>query len=113
MGAQDQEEEAAVPTETKKKKQTSKEVCFSVLPDRYEPLIEEEEEETQEERRKRKEEKKRRKTKRYKKIRKNVGKALRVSWRCLVLGLQNMAAVYSTPSSALSTVVSEVQRSKA
>ncbi|KAK5891000.1 hypothetical protein CgunFtcFv8_018298 [Champsocephalus gunnari] len=95
MGAQDQEEEAAAPTETKKKKQTSKEVCFSVLPDRYEPLIEEEEEETQEERRKRKEEKKRRKTKRYKKIRKNVGKALRVSWRCLVLGLQNMVAVYS------------------
>ncbi|XP_033996300.1 uncharacterized protein C1orf115-like [Trematomus bernacchii] len=113
MGAQDQEEEAAAPTETKKKKQTSKEVCFSVLPDRYEPLIEEEEEETQEERRKRKEEKKRRKTKRYKKIRKNVGKALRLSWRCLMLGLQNMAAVYSTPSSALSTVVSEVQRSKA
>ncbi|KAK5847429.1 hypothetical protein PBY51_016554 [Eleginops maclovinus] len=111
MGAQ--EEETAPQTEAKKKKQTSKEVCFSVLPDRYEPLIEEEEEETQQEKRNRKEENKRRKNKRYKKFRKNVGKALRLSWRCLMLGLQNMAAVYSTPSSALSTVVSEVQRSKA
>nr|XP_020516967.1 uncharacterized protein C1orf115-like [Labrus bergylta] len=112
MGAQ---EEDAAPPVSKKHQKTSKEVYFSVLPDRYEPLIEEEEEEeeeeeTAEERRRRKEEKKRKKKKKYKKYRKNVGKALRFSWRCLMLGLQNMASTYSTPLSAVS-VMTEVQRS--
>ncbi|KAM6958078.1 required for drug-induced death protein 1-like [Tautogolabrus adspersus] len=113
MGAQEKEEDAAPPV-SKKHQKTSKEVYFSVLPDRYEPLIEEEEEEeeeTAEERRRRKEEKKRKKKKKYKKYRKNAGKALRLSWRCLLLGLQNMASIYSTPLSAVSTVVTEVQRS--
>lgn len=69
MGAQEQEEDAA-PSAEKKHQKTSKEVYFSVLPDRYEPLIEEAEEETPEERRRRKEEKKRKKKKRYKKYKK-------------------------------------------
>uniref|UniRef100_A0A3Q3EPG9 Uncharacterized protein n=1 Tax=Labrus bergylta TaxID=56723 RepID=A0A3Q3EPG9_9LABR len=97
MGAQ---EEDAAPPVSKKHQKTSKEVYFSVLPDRYEPLIEEEEEEEEEEETKKK----------YKKYRKNVGKALRFSWRCLMLGLQNMASTYSTPLSAVS-VMTEVQRS--
>ncbi|XP_018516874.1 uncharacterized protein C1orf115 [Lates calcarifer] len=112
MGAQEKKEEVAAPPGGKKQK-TSKEVYFSVLPDRYEPLIEEveeEREETPEERRKRKEEKKRKKKKKYKKYRKNIGKALRFSWRCLMAGLQNMASTYSTPLSAMSTVVTEVNR---
>ncbi|XP_074520596.1 required for drug-induced death protein 1-like [Halichoeres trimaculatus] len=109
-----QEKEDAAPSVSKKQQKTSKEVFFAVLPDRYEPLIEEEEEEeeeTHEERRRRKEEKKSKKKKKYKKYRKNVGKALRFSWRCLMSGLQNMASTYSTPLSAVSTVVTEVQRS--
>ncbi|XP_041638070.1 uncharacterized protein C1orf115-like [Cheilinus undulatus] len=114
MGAQEKEVDAAPPV-GKKHQKTSKEVYFAVLPDRYEPLIEEEEEEereeTAEERRRRKEEKKRKKKKKYKKYRKNVGKALRFTWRCFMLGLQNMASTYSTPLSAVSTVVTEVQRS--
>lgn len=70
MGAQT-EEEAAGSTAGKQK--CSKEVYFSILPDRYEPLIEEVEqdiEESAEEKRKRKEEKKRKKKQRYKKYRK-------------------------------------------
>ncbi|XP_031179693.1 uncharacterized protein C1orf115 homolog [Sander lucioperca] len=106
-----------------KKKKCSKEVYFSVLPDRYEPLEEEEEEEeeeerkerkerkeerreeTREERRQRKEEKKQKKKNKYKKYRKNVGKALRFSWRCLMLGLQSMTSSYSSPASAAVAVV--------
>lgn len=71
MGAQEKEEDAA-PAGRKPQK-TSKEVYFSVLPDRYEPLIEEaeeEREETAEERRRRKEEKRKKKKQRYKKYRK-------------------------------------------
>ncbi len=70
MGAQEKED-AAPPTG--KKQKTSKEVYFSILPDKYEPLIEEfeeEGEETPEERRRRKEEKKRKKKQQYKKYRK-------------------------------------------
>nr|XP_046237867.1 uncharacterized protein C1orf115-like [Scatophagus argus] len=115
MGAQDKkDEEDVAPSARKKQQKTSKEVHFSVLPDRYEPLIEEEEEEeeeeTAEERRQRKEEKKRRKKKKYKKYRKNVGKALRFSWRCLMAGLQQMASVYSTPTTVASAVVTEAHR---
>lgn len=72
MEAQEQKDKAA-PSAGKKQQKTSKEVFFSVLPDKYEPLIEEveeEKEETPEEKRKRKEEKKRRKKKKYKKCRK-------------------------------------------
>lgn len=108
MGAQEEEDRAP---DTKQQK-THKEVYFSFLPDRYEPLIEEVEdrEETPEERRERKEEKRKKKKKRYKKYRKNVGKALRFSWRCLLAGLQSMASTYSTPLSAMSTVMTEVNR---
>ncbi|XP_038589140.1 uncharacterized protein C1orf115 homolog [Micropterus salmoides] len=113
MGAQEKEEDSAA-SPGKKQQKTSKEVFFSVLPDKYEPLIEEEEEEeeeeTPEERRKRKEEKKRKKKKKYKKYRKNVRKALGFSWRCLLAGLQTMACAYSTPLSAMSTVLTEVHR---
>ncbi|XP_035501005.1 uncharacterized protein C1orf115 homolog [Scophthalmus maximus] len=102
MGAQEKKKKGEEEEEVGKKQKSSKEVYFSVLPDKYEPLIEEEEEEeTPEERRKRKEEKKRKKKRKYKKYRKNVGKALRFSWRCLMIGLQNMASAYSTPVAAV------------
>ncbi|XP_056149634.1 required for drug-induced death protein 1-like [Lampris incognitus] len=88
----------------------SKEVYFAFLPDKYEPLIEEVGEETAEERRRRKEEKRRKKKEKQKKYRKNVGKALRFGWRCLVAGLQNLAGAYATPLSAVSTLVTQTHQ---
>ncbi|CAL8306724.1 unnamed protein product [Merluccius merluccius] len=82
---------------------TSREVYFAVLPDRYEPLEEEEEEEEEEEWR-RKEEKKIKTREKHKKYRKNVGRALRWTWRCLVAGLQSLAGVYSAPFTATTTL---------
>lgn len=69
MGAQTKKEAAG----STGKQKCSKEVYFSILPDRYEPLIDEVEqdiEESVEEKRKRKEEKKRKKKQRYKRYRK-------------------------------------------
>ncbi|XP_076026840.1 required for drug-induced death protein 1-like [Genypterus blacodes] len=109
MGAQEEEEDEA-PSAMKRR--TQKDVHFSVLPDKYEPLIEEEEEEeeTPQERRRRKEEKKRKKKEKYKKYRKNVGKALRFTWRCLVAGLQSVASSYATPLSTVATLATEAHR---
>ncbi|XP_004565659.1 required for drug-induced death protein 1 [Maylandia zebra] len=111
MGAQEREEEDASSVGRKLQK-TSKEVYFSVLPDKYEPLIEddEEREETAEEKKRKKEARKKKRKNTCKKYRKNVGKALRFSWRCLVTGLQSMASVYSTPLSAVATVVTNVHQ---
>ncbi|KAM3603623.1 uncharacterized protein V6R79_026036 [Siganus canaliculatus] len=67
-----------------------REIHFAFL-QKYEPLEEDEE------RAQAKEEKKRRKKKRVKKVKKNVGKALRATWKCLMLGLHNFALGYSTP----------------
>ncbi|XP_068612496.1 uncharacterized protein C1orf115 homolog [Brachionichthys hirsutus] len=113
MEAQEKEGEAAPPA-GKKQQKTSKEVFFSVLPDQYEPLIEEvdEREEAPEERRKRKEERKRKKKQKYKKYRKNLGKALRFSWSCLLAGFQSMTSAYSSPSAVVSMVITEVHRAK-
>lgn len=69
MGVQEQRNGSILLAGTK---QSSKEVYFCILPDKYEPLIEEVEErkETEEERRKRKDEKKQKRKKRCKKYRK-------------------------------------------
>ncbi|ROL47004.1 hypothetical protein DPX16_20656 [Anabarilius grahami] len=74
---------------------------FTVLQERspYEPLVENDSQH------KLKEEKKAKKKDKYKKYRKNVGKALRYSWKCLMLGLQNFTVGYSTPLSAAATIV--------
>ncbi|KAJ0009536.1 hypothetical protein NQD34_001238 [Periophthalmus magnuspinnatus] len=110
MGALETEDQPAPVSPLKPKKlKTSKDVHFSVLPDKYEPLEEErDEEEVMEdtkERLRRKEEKKRKKKIRYKKYRKNMGKALRFSWRCLIAGLQSLVPVYMGPMAAASSVV--------
>uniref|UniRef100_A0A3Q4ICS7 Uncharacterized protein n=1 Tax=Neolamprologus brichardi TaxID=32507 RepID=A0A3Q4ICS7_NEOBR len=106
MGAQEREEEDCASSVGRKLQKTSKEVYFSVLPDKYEPLIEDDEE--------------REETYRKNKMKalmlffsglvQNVGKALRFSWRCLVTGLQSMVSVYSTPLSAVATVVTNVHQ---
>ncbi|XP_006626475.1 required for drug-induced death protein 1 [Lepisosteus oculatus] len=73
-------------------KRSSRQVHFAFLPDKYEPLVEDDETTGRA-----KEEKKQQKKQKYKKYRKNVGKALRFGWRCLVIGLQEFAAGYSSP----------------
>nr|XP_057912189.1 required for drug-induced death protein 1-like [Doryrhamphus excisus] len=50
-----------------------------------------------------KEEKKKRKKEKYKKVKKNVGKALRSTWKCFMLGLHNFALGYSTPIAVAAT----------
>lgn len=64
-----------------------KEIHIAFQQEKYEPLMDDEA----------KEEKKRRKKESYKKVKKNVGKALRSTWKCLMLGLYNFALGYSTP----------------
>ncbi|KAF4096527.1 required for drug-induced death protein 1 [Onychostoma macrolepis] len=78
-----------------------RELRFTLLPETspYEPLVEDDSQH------KLKEEKKAKKKEKYKKYRKNVGKALRYSWKCLMLGLQNFTVGYSTPLSAAASVV--------
>lgn len=98
-------EESAPPAESRPLK-TSREVHFCVLPDKYQPLIEEVEEETAEDRRRRKEQQKEKKKKKYKKYRKNVGRALRLSWRCLLAGLHSMATPYAATPAAVATAFS-------
>ncbi|XP_031178440.2 uncharacterized protein C1orf115-like [Sander lucioperca] len=76
-----------------------REVHFAFLPERYEPLVDEEAQV------KAKVEKKKRKKEKYKKVKKNVGKALRSTWKCLMLGLYNFALGYSTPITMAATFV--------
>ncbi|XP_056445176.1 required for drug-induced death protein 1-like [Gadus chalcogrammus] len=88
----------------RKANKSSKEVYFAVLPDKYQPLLEEEEEESEEQRWRRKEEKRRKKREKHKRCRKSLGRALRWTWRSLVAGLQSLAAVYSAPFTAPTTL---------
>ncbi|XP_064195268.1 required for drug-induced death protein 1-like [Anguilla rostrata] len=92
----------------KNKDKSSKEIHFAFLPERYEPLTEDDEA-----RERMKEEKRIKKKQKYKKYRKNVGKALRFSLRCLVAGLQSFTTGYSTPLSAAAAVIPELVPSRA
>ncbi|KAI4872244.1 hypothetical protein NFI96_034393 [Prochilodus magdalenae] len=89
---------------TAKKERSAKKVHIALLPDRYEPLEEDQTDLTE------KEEESTKKKQKYKKFRKNVGKAFRYSWKCLVVGLQSFSAAYSGPLSAAATLVPQVQR---
>ncbi|KAL2098725.1 hypothetical protein ACEWY4_005205 [Coilia grayii] len=86
-------------------KKCSKEVHIAFLPDKYEPLKEETDIKV-----KSKEEELEKRRKKYKKFRKNVGKAVRFSWKCLVAGLQSFSAAYSTPLSAAATIIPDMHR---
>ncbi|XP_028295873.1 uncharacterized protein C1orf115-like [Gouania willdenowi] len=79
-----------------------RELQFAFQPEKYELLMDDEE----------KEEKRRKKKEKYKKVKKNVGKALRVTWKCLMLGLYNFALGYSTPVTAAATLVTDVHRGR-
>ncbi|KAJ8333321.1 hypothetical protein SKAU_G00422170 [Synaphobranchus kaupii] len=87
------------------KERSAKKVHVAFLPDRYQPLIEEDQI-----KKIAKEEKKQKKKERYKKYRKNVGKALRFSWKCLVVGLQSFTAAYSTPVSVATVLITNPHR---
>uniref|UniRef100_A0A673AYN7 Uncharacterized protein n=1 Tax=Sphaeramia orbicularis TaxID=375764 RepID=A0A673AYN7_9TELE len=86
-----------------KNDKSHREINFAFLPERYEPLVESDEA---------KEEKKRRKKEKYKKVKKNVGKALRSTWKCLMLGLYNFAIGYSTPITVAATFVPDFHQSR-
>ncbi|XP_036447510.1 uncharacterized protein C1orf115 [Colossoma macropomum] len=88
------------------RKQT-REVHFAFLPKNYVPL--EENDSIQ----RAKEEKKAKRKEKYKKYKKNVGKALRYSWKCLMFGLQNFTVGYSTPLGAAATIVPEFRAGRA
>ncbi|XP_028324922.1 uncharacterized protein C1orf115-like [Gouania willdenowi] len=103
MGTQQQQQQQQ-QQEKKRPSKTSKEVYFSVLPDRYEPLLEEHEEHEEEEHR-------RKRKRRFKKYRKNMLKALRFVSSCMMLGLRYAAASYASPA-AVVTVVTQVQRGR-
>ncbi|KAM6992070.1 required for drug-induced death protein 1-like [Tautogolabrus adspersus] len=76
-----------------------RDIHLAFLPERYEVLIDDEAYT------KAKEEKKKRKKEKYKKVKKNVGKAMRATWKCLMLGLYNFALGYSTPITVAATFV--------
>ncbi|XP_077367092.1 uncharacterized protein LOC144010583 [Festucalex cinctus] len=61
---------------------------------RYQPLLEQEVEEE-----------KRSKREKRQRVGKKVSKALRSTWKCLMLGLYNLAAVYSAPASVAAAFV--------
>uniref|UniRef100_A0AAY5K897 Uncharacterized protein n=1 Tax=Esox lucius TaxID=8010 RepID=A0AAY5K897_ESOLU len=86
----------------------AREIHFAFLRDRYEPLAEDDDEGRQ----RAKEERKNKKKQKYKKVKKNFGKALRYSWKCLMLGLHSMAASYSTPLTTVASLVPEFHAEK-
>ncbi|XP_056624128.1 required for drug-induced death protein 1 [Triplophysa dalaica] len=92
-----------LPTCVKKRKKSAKQVHVAFLPEKYEPLVEDEITDRPREANVKKRQDK------YKKFRKNVGKALRYSWKCLVVGLQNVSLGYSMPVSA---IVPEIYRAR-
>lgn len=88
----------AWPTAAASRRKSEKghgEIHFAFLPERYEPLVDDDA----------KEERKKKKKEQYKKVKKNVGKALRATWKCLMLGLYNFALGYSTPITVAATFV--------
>lgn len=97
-----EEHETAQVENATKKTRGHREIHLAFLPETYEPLVEEDEA-----REKAKEEKKNKKKATYKKVRKNVGKAFRYSWKCLILGLHSFTAGYSTPISSAANLVTD------
>nr|XP_023662776.1 uncharacterized protein C1orf115-like isoform X2 [Paramormyrops kingsleyae] len=100
-----QRQHLLVGSRVRERDRCAREIHFAFLPERYEPLVEEDEA-----RERAKEEKKRKKREKYKKYRKNVGKALRFSWKCLVSGLQGFTVGYCLSLSAAAVLIPDVHR---
>ncbi|KAK7153130.1 hypothetical protein R3I93_011130 [Phoxinus phoxinus] len=88
-----------------KKEKSAKQVHIAFLPEKYQPLVEDDIDQPRDDNIKKKQDK-------YKKLRKNVGKALRYSWKCLVVGLQNFSTAYSMPLGAATTIVPDIHRAR-
>ncbi|XP_034755970.1 uncharacterized protein C1orf115-like [Etheostoma cragini] len=91
---------------SRQNEKSQREVHFAFLQEKYEPLVDEEAHVNA------KAEKKKRKKEKYKKVKKNVGKALRSTWKCLMLGLYNFALGYSTPITMAATFVPDFHPSR-
>ncbi|KAK2843286.1 hypothetical protein Q7C36_011501 [Tachysurus vachellii] len=91
---------------TGRKQKTSKQVHFTVMPDKYEPLEEDTDLDTATDENHKKNREK------HKRFRKKVSKAFRFTWKCLVVGLQSFSNSYSGPLSVATTLVPEIQRTK-
>ncbi|XP_022068417.1 uncharacterized protein C1orf115 [Acanthochromis polyacanthus] len=102
----DHEHGKQVVVDCRQKEKSPKEVHFAFLQEKYEPLKEDEA------RAKAKEEKKQKKKESYKKMKKNVGKALRYSWKCLVIGLYNISLGYSTPITVAASFAPDFHQSR-
>ncbi|XP_026104372.1 LOW QUALITY PROTEIN: uncharacterized protein C1orf115 homolog [Carassius auratus] len=88
------------------KKKSAKQAHIAFLPEKYQPLVEDDTDPPRDDHIKKKHDK-------YKKLRKNMGKALRYSWECLVVGLQNLSTAYSMPLGATATIVPDIHRARA
>ncbi|XP_073683407.1 required for drug-induced death protein 1 [Garra rufa] len=90
-----------------KKKKSAKQVHIAFLPEKYQPLVEDDVvDQPRDDNIKKKQDK-------YKKLRKNMGKAFRYTWKCLVVGLQSLSTAYSMPLSAGATIVPDIHRARA
>ncbi|XP_016323397.1 uncharacterized protein C1orf115 homolog [Sinocyclocheilus anshuiensis] len=90
-----------------KKKKSAKQAHTAFLPEKYQPLVEDDiVDQPRDDNIKKKQDK-------YKKLRKNIGTALRYSWKCLVVGLQNLSTAYSMPQGATATIVPDIHRARA
>ncbi|GAA6234325.1 uncharacterized protein C1orf115-like isoform X1 [Lates japonicus] len=88
-----------VADDSSQNEKSHREIHFAFVTEKYEPLMDDEARVMAEE------EKKKRRKEKYKKVKKNVGKALRSTWKCLLLGLYNFALGYSTPITVAATFV--------
>ncbi|XP_051723071.1 required for drug-induced death protein 1 [Ctenopharyngodon idella] len=89
-----------------KKEKSAKQVHIAFLSEKYQPLVEEDVvDQPRDDNIKKKQHK-------CKSLRKNVGKALRYSWKCLVVGLQNLSTAYSMPLGVAATIVPDIQRTR-
>ncbi|CAM4645268.1 hypothetical protein PO909_011848 [Leuciscus waleckii] len=88
-----------------KTEKSAKQVHVAFLPEKYQPLVEDDIDQPRDDNCKKKQDK-------YKKLRKNVGKALRYTWKCLVVGLQNLSTAYSMPLGVAATIVPDIHRAR-
>ncbi|XP_076834845.1 required for drug-induced death protein 1 [Brachyhypopomus gauderio] len=104
VGSSSRKHKAAKCVHSKEK--SAKQVHIAFLPDKYEPLEEDQDLDIP----KIEKEDAKKKNKKHKKLRNNLGKALRYSWKCLVAGLQSFSAAYSGPLGAAATLIPEIRR---
>uniref|UniRef100_A0A8C1QDW2 Uncharacterized protein n=1 Tax=Cyprinus carpio TaxID=7962 RepID=A0A8C1QDW2_CYPCA len=81
------------------KKKSAKQAYIAFLPEKYQPLVEDDIVDLP-------------RDDNIKKIQDKY-KTLRKSWKCLVVGLQNLSTAYAMPLGATATIVSDIHRARA